>query len=182
MKLKGKAKAAFLRRMAKGRKKASSSTTPRRKRKRKSTRTKQAKGHKHHMAKRKSTAKRKSRRRGGEFQKYIPDNDKLYGIGSAFIYGKVEAAAKSDAKHFLKSVPAMVPQIGRAGNVGALLWLAGIASKHHIVKAVASGVLTVAAYQNGTGAQFTKDSQDFKMSGPGRRRDELLVESYLRGR
>ena len=177
-KLKGKAKAAFLRRMAKGRNKH---TTTKRKRKH----TKQGVHHvakkRHHKGKR--SGSRKSRRTHvGGLGRFLPPTDTLVGIGTAFAYGKVEGAAKTDDKHFLRSVPALVPQIGRAGNAGALLWLAGVVTKHRMVQNVAKGVLHVAAYQNAaTPGGFTKDQQDFKLSGPGRRgRDEQLVESYLR--
>lgn len=179
-KLHGKAKKAFLARMARGRNKKHRSKTGHKARKRPS------KGG--HVAKRKShrfrKAARKFRRKAHTaISRFLPDNDKLLGIGTAYAYGKIEAASRTDDKHFLKSVPALVPQIGRAGNAGALLWLAGVVSKHRVVKSVAAGVLHVAAYQNAAQPSgFTKESQDFKMSGPARggRRDELLVENYLR--
>lgn len=176
-KLKGKAKAAFLRRMAKGRNKKHHTTTRKRKHKTGG-----------HVAKRrtsKSKGRKSTRRRhhAGGLGKWLPPTHTLIGVGTAFAYGKVEKAASGDTTHFLNKVPNMVPQIGRTGNIGALAWLVGVVTRHPIVKSVASGVLHVAAYQNGRGAGFTKDSPDFKMSGPGHRpgrgRDEILVENYL---
>jgi hypothetical protein len=181
-KLKGKAKAAFLRRMAKGRNKHTSKP-----RKRKRTHTKHTKHRKHtggHVAKRKHSKKGHRRHHAGALTKYIPPTDKLVGMGAAFAYGKVEAAAATDQQHFLRKVPSVVPQIGRAGNFGALIWAIGVALRNQMVKNVAAGVLHVGAYQNGRGPSgaFTKDAQDFKLSGPirGRTRDELMVEDYLR--
>lgn len=186
-KLKGKAKAAFLRRMARGRNKH------KRKHKRKHKHTKHTK-HKrhskrhtggHHVArKRKHSKSRKGRRRhhAGGLGKYVPPTPDLISIGTAFAYGKVETAASKDNTHFLQKVPALVPQIGRAGNLGAIAWLGGVVTRHPIVKQVAKGILHVAAYQNGRGPAggFTKDAQEFKLGRPGRGRDELMVENYLR--
>lgn len=183
MKLKGKAKAAFLRRMAKGRNK------------RHGKRAKRKRHHHtggHHVAKRrhhnkKHTSKGKRRRSGGGMGKWLPDQQRLVGLGTAFAYGKVEAAATKDTNHVLNKVPNIIAQLGRAGNLGALLWVAGVVTRHPMVKAAASGVLHVAAYQNGrkTGG-FSKDSQEFTLSGPGHRpgrgRDELMVERYLQQR
>lgn len=178
-KLKGKAKAAFLRRMKKGRKKKHGGG----KRKRKAVHTSHKRTKGHHVKKRKSRKGGKRRHHSGGLGKYLPDQHRLVGLGSAFAYGKVEAAASKDQAHFLNKVPSVVSQIGRAGNLGAILWLAGVVTKHAVVKDVASGVLHVAAYQNARGAAFTKDSADFKLGGPGRgRRDEQLVEEYLRRR
>lgn len=180
MKLKGKAKKAFLRRMARGRNKRQGKK-------------------RHHHRKEHTTVKRKRRRTtttprrhrrrhhaGGGGNRYIPPTDTLIRWGASFAYGKVESAAQANQKHFIRSVPALVPQIGRAGNLGALLWLAGVLTKHKVVKTVADSVVTIAAYQNGRApaGAFTKDGQDFKLSGPGGggRRDEQLVEAYLRNR
>lgn len=180
-KLKGKAKAAFLRRMAKGRRKHTKHTTPKkRKRKHKTGGHTVAKKRRHHS---KRSRKSTRRRHSGGMGKWLPDQHKLVGIGTAFAYGKVEKAASGDTTHFLNKLPPVIGQIGRAGNLGAMLWLAGVVTRHPMVKAAASGVLHVAAYQNGRGGGFTKDAPDFKMSGPGRPgrgRDELLVEEYMR--
>jgi hypothetical protein len=203
MKLKGKAKAAFLRKMAAGRKRAArkhglskamrkhrASETPKARKKRKAVGRRYAKKRKHlnkerHVAKKRHHSKKKGhgrRRHHASVSKWLPDQHRLVGMGSAFAYGKVEAAASKDQAHFLNKVPPVVAQIGRAGNLGAILWLGGVVLKHPVVKSVASGVLHVAAYQNGRGGGFTKDSPDFKMGAPhrpGRGRDEMLVEQYL---
>lgn len=174
MKLRGKAKAAFLRRMAKGRNKHKHHS----KKKHRKHKERHVAKKRHHSSKKKGHG----RRRHATGSKWLPDTGKMIGLGSAFAYGKVESAASKDQAHFLNKVPPVVAQIGRAGNLGALLWVAGIVSKHAIVKSVASGVLHVAAYQNGRGGGFTKDSPDFKMGAPhrpGRGRDELLVEQYM---
>jgi len=180
-KLKGKAKAAFLRRMARGRNKHSGK--PKRKRKH-SKRTKHSKHSGGHVAKKRKHHRKSSRRRShaGGFGKYIPPTPDLISIGTAFAYGKVETAASKDNTHFLGKVPALVPQIGRAGNLGAIAWLGGVVTRHPIVKQVAKGILHVAAYQNGRGPSggFTKEAQEFKLGRPGRGRDELMVENYLR--
>lgn len=171
MKLKGKAKAAFLRRMAKGRNQYKTTKT-----KKRSTPVAKKRRGRHH-----TKSGRKSRRRThGGMGKWVPDHQKLVAFASAFAYGKVEAAASKDPQHALNKVPPVIAQIGRAGNLGAGAWIAGVITRHPIIKAVASGLITVAAYQNGRGSGFTKDAPDFKMSGPGRRRDEMLVEEYLR--
>lgn len=187
MKLTGKAKAAFLRRMARGRNKKHHTTKRKRKRKHHTGG--------HHVAKRRHHSKRhhsKGKRRrggGGGLGRWLPDQARLVGLGTAFAYGKVEAAATKDTNHVLNKVPSIIAAIGKAGNLGAMLWVAGVVTRHPMVKAAASGVLHVAAYQNGrkTGG-FTKDSQEFTLSGPwrnghapGRGRDELMVENYLRG-
>jgi hypothetical protein len=178
MKLKGKAKAAFLRRMARGRNKH------------KHTATKKHRKHKkeRHVAKRHHSKKKKShkgRRHHASISKWLPDQHKLVGMGTAFAYGKVEAAASKDTAHALNKVPPIVGQIGRAGNLGAIIWVISRVVKHPVVTDIASGVLHVAAYQNGRGGGFTKDAPDFKMGAPhrpGRGRDELLVEQYLNQR
>lgn len=177
MKLKGKAKAAFLRRMAKGRNKGKSKPRKRHKHTTGGHHVKKRASKKHH---RKSTRRRSH---AGALSKYIPPTPTLIGMGTAFAYGKLERAASTDTTHFINKVPAVVPQIGRTGNIGAIAWLAGVVTRHPVVKSVAAGVLHVAAYQNGRGAGFTKDAPDFKMGAParpGRGRDELLVEQYLR--
>lgn len=188
-KLTGKAKAAFLRRMKRGRnkaKRAKGGGAPKHKRKSKSKSRKHhtKKGHHHVARKRKHHKKGRRRSHAGGMNKYIPPTNDLISAASAFAYGKLEQAATTDANHVLKKVPALVPQLGRAGNLGAILWLGAIALRQPIVKAVAKGVIDVAAYQNGRGpsGMFTKDSQEFKLSGPrvGRGRDEILVEQYLR--
>lgn len=180
-KLKGKAKAKFLARMARGRNKHKRKTHHKRKT---TTHHKE-----HHVAKRRHHKKGKTRRRHhtamGGMGKWIPDQQRLVAIGSAFAYGKVEAAASKDSTHFINKIPAPIAQIGRAGNLGALLWLGGVITRHPVVKSVATGVITVAAYQNGRGAGFTKDSPDFKMSGPGGRghgQHEMMVDRYLKQR
>lgn len=189
-KLTGKAKRAFLRRMAKGRNKKSGGA-PRRKRKSKKHHHKAKAHHKkgHHHVARKRKHSKKGRRRshvgiGGGVGKYIPPTNDLISAASAFAFGKLEQAATTDANHMLKKVPALVPQLGRAGNLGAILWVGAIVLRQPIMKAVAKGVIDVAAYQNGRGpsGMFTKDAQEFRLSGPrnGRGRDEVLVEQYLR--
>lgn len=180
-KLKGKEKAEFLRRMARGRNKKHGGA---RKRKHKHTEKKHMAKKRHH-AKHKKSTRRRHHAGLGSVGKWLPDQHKLVGMGAAFAYGKVEAAASKDAAHFINKVPVIIGQLGRAGNLGAILWLGGVALRQPIVKSVASGVLHVAAYQNGrTPAAFTKDAPDFKMSGtrPGRGRDEMLVEQYLNQR
>lgn len=189
MKLTGKAKAAFLRRMAKGRNKKHG--THKRKRKHHSGGHHVAK-RRHHSSKHKTRSAKRRRGSGGlgSMGRWIPDQHKLVGMGAAFAYGKVEAAASKDANHIMNKVPNIIGKIGRSGNLGALLWVGAVVTRHPIVKAVASGVLHVAAYQNGrnTGG-FSKDAPEFKLSGyprqmghaPGRGRDELLVERWMQG-
>lgn len=190
-KLTGKAKAAFLRKMARGRnKKRGGGSKRKRKTKRKTSHHSKSrkhhtkKGHHHVARKRKHHKKGRRRSHAGGMNKYIPPTNDLISAASAFAYGKLEQAATTDANHMLKKVPALVPQLGRAGNLGAILWLGAIALRQPIVKAVAKGVIDVAAYQNGRGpsGMFTKDAQEFRLSGPraGRGRDEVLVEQYLR--
>lgn len=182
MKLKGKAKAAFLRRMAAGRNHAQQ-----RKAHHHSGGHNVAKKRRHHSAPHHHKSKGKAKRRAsGGMGRWLPDQQRLVGLGTAFAYGKVEAAAAKDPAHLLNKVPGIVAQIGKAGNLGAILWAAGVLTRHPMVKAAASGVLHVAAYQNGrkTGG-FSKESQEFSLSGPGRHapgrgRDELMVERYLR--
>jgi hypothetical protein len=184
-KLTGKAKRAFLRRMAKGRNKAKGGK-PKRKRAKHHHKTKTHHKKGHHVARKRKHSKKGRRRShvGGGMGKYIPPTNDLISAASAFAYGKLEQAATTDANHMLKKVPALVPQLGRAGNLGAILWLGAIVLRQPIVKAVAKGVIDVAAYQNGRGpsGMFTKDAQEFRLSGPraGRGRDEVLVEQYLR--
>jgi hypothetical protein len=177
MKLKGKAKAAFLRRMAKGRNKHHGS---KRKRKHHTEGHVTKKKRRHHKSAKKSTRRR---HHSGNLGRWLPDQHSLVSIGTAFAYGKVEAAASKDTAHFLNKIPAPIVAIGRAGNLGAGVWVAGVVTRHPIVKSVAKGLIHVAAYQNGRNSGgFTKDSPDFKMSGPGRGghgRDEMLVEQYL---
>jgi hypothetical protein len=179
-KLKGKAKAAFLRRMARGRNKRNRNNRPARKSR------KHRKDGGNVKRKRRSQFGRKVRRHArrahGAINKYIPKTDTLVSLATSYAYGKVEGEADKDAKHFLNSVPALVPQIGRAGNAGAVAWLIGVVTRQPTLKAVAAGVLHVAAYQNARGATFTKEKQSFTMGARGgSRRDEALVENYLRG-
>ncbi len=177
-KLKGKAKRAFLARMARGRNKTAAA--PKRRKNRK---------HKHkesHVARRRKGSSHhrkggKRRAHHGAMGKWLPEQARLVSMGASFAYGKLEAAATKDGANIINKVPTPIKQIGRAGNLGALLWLAGVITKHQMVKNVASGVIHVAAYQNGRGAGFG-DSQDFKLAGPGRGRDEILVDQYLRRR
>jgi hypothetical protein len=177
MKLKGKAKRKFLARMARGRNKGRKSSGKKQHRKRRSTPVAKRKTRRHHT----KSSKRRHKRRSHSVGKWIPDQQKLVSIGTAFAYGKVEAAASKDPGHALNKVPGIIAQIGRAGNLGTGVWLAGVITRHPVVKAVAAGLITVAAYQNGRGSGFTKDKQEFSMSGPGpgHRRNEMLVEQYI---
>lgn len=175
MKLKGKAKKAFLARMQRGRNKGKRKTRSKGgghvKRKHKS------RSRRHHFGK---AVRRHSRRAQGAISKYLPKTEQLVSLATSYAYGKVEKSAGTDTSHFLNSVPALVPQIGRAGNAGAIAWLIAVVTRQSTLKAIANGVLHVAAYQNGRGAEFTKTQQAFVMGARSRGRDEALVESYLR--
>lgn len=185
-KLKGKEKAAFLRKMARGRNKKrrghkhSDHHKPKKRRKRREV----------HMAKRRrrrlgqfvKKARRGARRARSGINRFIPKTEGLVAIGTAYAYGHIEKTADKDGSHFLNQVPALVPRLGRAGNAGALAWVLGVVTRQPTVKAVAQGVLTVAAYQNARGAEFTKDKQGFTMAGGGARlqRDASMVDAWVR--
>jgi hypothetical protein len=177
-KLKGKAKAAFLRRMARGRNKKRGKTRPKR-RGRKGGNVAKRRFSKRRIVR---SVRRHARRAQSGINKYLPKTETLVSLATSYAYGKVEATADKDPKHMLNSVPALVPQLGRAGNAGAIAWLVGVVTRQPTVKAIASGVLHVAAYQNARGAEFTKDKQTFTMAAgrSSRGRDEQLVEQYLR--
>jgi hypothetical protein len=181
-KLKGKAKAAFLRRMAKGRNKKKA--------------RKRSRGHSHashhegkprkRMAKRRKSSFRTRARRAGRrvsrgVSKFIPNNQELLQLATAYGYGKLEGAADKDAKHMLNSVPAFIPQAGRSGNIGIAAWVAAKLIRKPAAHAVALSVLNVAAYQHGRGSGFDKGKQNFTMAAGGSRgrRDEEVVQQYL---
>lgn len=178
MKLKGKAKAAFLRKMAKGRNKKHGGH----KKHRKHRKAVSVKGKKHHRGHFKRKVRRVHRRASGAIQKYLPKTEQLVSIATSYAYGKIEGSADKDSKHVLNSVPSLVPQIGRAGNAGAIAWLIAVVTRQPTLKAIAGGVLHVAAYQHARGAGFTKEKQQFTMGAGGGRssRNEALVEDYLR--
>jgi hypothetical protein len=181
MKLKGKAKKAFLARMARGRNKKHHH---KKHKKHHTGGAHVAKRRRHHTSKK---SKGKRRHHSGGMGKWLPDQHKLVSLGTSFAYGKVEAAASKDNAHFLNKVPNIIAQIGKAGNLGTILWVASRVIRKPIVADIASGVLHVAAYQNGrqTGG-FSKDKAEFTLSGPGNRPgrgpDEMKVEEYLRRR
>lgn len=181
-KLKGKEKAAFLRKMARGRNKKrrghkhSDHHKPRKRRK--ATKTVAKKRRSSGGFRRR--ARRVGRRAHKGINKYLPKTDVLVSLATAYAYGKVEKEADKDAKHFLNTVPALVPQLGRAGNAGAIAWVVGKLTRQPTLTAAAAGVLHVAAYQNGRGAGFDKAKQNFTMGAGSRRRDEETVEAYMR--
>lgn len=181
-KLKGKAKAAFLRRMNGAKRKKHGTHSKRRKRGRSTTVAKKRRK----RSTRRHTTRRTRRRHhtGGALGRFVPPRDDLISAAAAFGYGKLEVAAGKDQQHVLRKVPALVPQLGRAGNLAALTWVAGVYTRHPIVKAIAKGLIDVAAYQHGRGPAggFTKDAQDFKLGARMAGSDEARIENYLRNR
>jgi hypothetical protein len=188
-KLKGKAKAAFLAKMARGRnkkkraRKRSRGHTHASHHERKSPRKGRRKMAKRRKSSFRTRARRVGRRAARGIGKFVPNNQELLTLGTCYAYGKLETAADKDAKHALNSVPTFVPQAGRSGNLAIAAWVAAKLIKKPAVHAIALGVANIALYQQGRGSGFAAGKQNFTMgaSRSTRARDEQMVENYLQG-
>lgn len=202
MKLHGAAKAAFLRRMAAGRRKHAAPSKPHAKRRRK-THHKTHHHHSHskstkrrpvsHRRRRHHRVRRFARKHGpkalGFLKGLLPTAPEAVSIAAAAVYGKVEGDAVKDTGHILRSVPTPLKVIGRSGNLGLALWILGAVTRQRLVRAAATGVVDVAAYQITRRPEpFGKAGDadvEFKLSGYGRRsggdRAAEMVDRYMNG-
>jgi hypothetical protein len=165
MKLRGKAKEEFLRRMARGRrakrrphKKHKRSTPPHPKRRKRHHPTPapmaKKKRKSHH---RKSSRKHRSHHRhhgglfgssGGSLRgRFLPTTEEAIAAGTAGVYGYLEGAAAKDKEHVLAKMPVPIASLGRSGTVGVGLWLLGAVTRKRFLRCMARGVVDVAAYQ-----------------------------------
>lgn len=183
-KLHGKAKAAFLRKMARGRAKAHGYIRVRTKKHKKH----KSRGKGEHVAKRRrrrsgrfSRVKRHARRfGGGVVGRLVPALPDIISAVTAYGYGSIESSARKDQNHFLNNVPRVITGLGQAGNAGLILWGAGVVTRSPIVRAVARGVLDVSAYQLGArGKMFESDSEKFTLSGYSDDDIAAAVEDYM---
>ena len=201
MKLTGKAKQEFLRKMAAGRRRAAKRARPA-----KHKRHHPAKHKRHHhqhsetpMAKKRrrkghrkshSTHKHKRGRGGGAkglLRGLVPTVDEAISAGAAGAYGFLEGAAAKDKEHFLMKVPVPIASIGRCGTVGLGLWIIGAVAKRRFLRSMARGVVDVASYQLlRRGSPFGKGGAkdvEFTLSGPGSagcdRRTPLMIDRHL---
>jgi len=176
-KLKGKEKAAFLRRMARGRNKKAGGV------KRKHSEPTKRKRRHHHKKGGHMKRNGKGRRRhhsGGGMGRFVPATGELIGIATAFAYGKLEEQADKDKGHMLNNVPVLLPNLGRAGNAAIIAWGLGVVLRKQIIKDIARGALSVAAYQQARGKGFAEGQQNFVMGGaPSPNRSAVLLENYL---
>lgn len=167
MKLRGKAKEEFLRRMARGRKKAKRrhhhkrTTTHKHKRSRKrhhhQTEPMAKKTRKSHHRKSRKSKHRTHRKlhHGGLFGssggslrgRFLPTTEEAIAAGTAGVYGYLEGAASKDKEHVLAKMPVPIASLGRSGTVGVGLWLLGALTRRRFVRCMARGVVDVAAYQ-----------------------------------
>lgn len=106
---------------------------------------------KHHRRRRFHSARRFARKHGpraiGFMSQLLPTLPEAVSIGAAALYGKLEGDAAKDKNHMLRSVPAPLTVIGRSGNLGLGLWILGALTKQRLVRAAATGVVDIAAYQ-----------------------------------
>jgi len=202
MKLTGKAKQEFLRKMAAGRRRAAKRARPA-----KHKRHHPAKHKRHHhqhsetpMKKRRRKGHRKSHRRHhsthkrgrggigkGLLRGLVPTVDEAISAGAAGAYGFLEGAAAKDKDHFLMKVPVPIASIGRCGTVGLGLWIIGAVAKRRFLRSMARGVVDVASYQLlRRGSPFGKGGAkdvEFTLSGPGSagcdRRTPLMIDRHL---
>lgn len=203
MKLKGKAKEEFLRRMKRGRKAAKKrhptkhkrSTTTHHKRSRKrhhhtatvpmAKRRTHRKHRKHHSKKRHSGHSSGGIR--GGLRRLLPTADEAISAGTAGVYGFFEGQASKDKDHLLSKMPVPIASIGRSGTVGVGLWILGALTRRRIVRSMARGVVDVAAYQilrrsSPFGKNGDKDV-DFTLAGiqrmPIDTRTPAIIEAHL---
>jgi len=134
------------------------------------------------MARKHKHKHKRHHRGGGSLGRFLPPTGELIGIGAAFAYGKLEEQADKDKSHFLNQVPAVLPQLGRAGNAALLAWLLGVVTRKPIIKDIARGALSIAAYQQARGKGFAEGQQNFVMGSTNTRRAEVMLENYLRSK
>jgi hypothetical protein len=156
-------------------------------------------GHKKHRKK----PKKHHRKRGGRARRYarrhgrraiglaraiLPTVPEAVSIGTAALYGKLEGDAAKNKEHILLKVPTPLAIVGRSGNIAVAAWLLGAVTRQPLVRAAATGLVDVAAYQMtrrpeayGKGG---KDDVEFKLAGGtrlGYRRDRTpqIVDRFV---
>ncbi len=185
MKLHGAAKKAFLRRMAKGRKRR-----PRAKRAKRRNR----KGH-HVMAKKRKRATRRGRR-GGSRRSHRRGSAHAGGRGLnaikadsthlivGAVYGAIEGKAAKDDTFILNKVPRPVTALGYTGNIALALYAATYFTSSKWVRVGARVVATIASYKLGKNGGAFQTSDKTSIGGDGDDDiggDERVIDEHVMG-
>lgn len=164
-KLKGKAKAAFLRRMARGRNKR---TTKRRRKARRKVTTMARKRRKSTSRRRRSGGRRRSSRRRGGAGGYAikPSGEDIKLWGAMAGVGLLESKAKADDSFLANKIPKLIDPIGFTGNLAVFLWGMSYLLKNRWLRLGGRAAAGITAYQLGRkGGTFSSGKDFFVVSG-----------------
>lgn len=163
-KLKGKAKAAFLRRMARGRNKK----TKRRRKARRKVTTMARKRRKSTSRRRRTGGRRRggSRRRSGGGYAIKPAGEDIKLWGAMAGVGLLEAKAKGDDSFIANKIPKLIDPIGFTGNLAVFLWGLSYLMKNRWLRLGGRAAAGITAYQLGRkGGTFASGKEFFTISG-----------------